>query len=159
MILYSSPSVAVVPVVVDASPSVSTVDTRVLAVISEPIVVVDASPSVSTVDTRVLAVVPDSVVVVDVSPSVAVVPGLIVVPPAALICWLSARISHTRAFNSSVFAEINIVCVVTTASALSLAAFFASKSSDKSEEEHHSVNSDRSRLVRIDTMVVAFAGS
>ena len=77
MILYSSPSVAVVPVVVDASPSVSTVDTRVLAVISEPIVVVDASPSsVSTVDTRVLAVVPDSVVVVDVSPSVAVVPDV-----------------------------------------------------------------------------------
>ena len=39
----------------------------------------------------------------------AVVPGSIVVPPASLICTLSAWISTTRAFNSSTFAEIRLV--------------------------------------------------
>ena len=91
----------------------------------------------------VVALVAGSSFVVAISPSVlhgrtcvALVPGLKVAPPTAIICRLSARISPTRAFNSSVFAEISIVFVFTTASALSLAAFLAVLSSDKSDEEH-----------------------
>jgi hypothetical protein len=87
----------------------------------------------------------------------AVVPGSTVVPPAALICSLSDLISNTRAFNSSVFVEIKLVCAVTTASALFLAASLALLRSATSDEEQPGDKLLPVRLVRIATMAVALA--
>jgi hypothetical protein len=72
-----------------------------------------------------------------------------------MICALSDWISNTRAFNSSVFAEIKLVCAVTTASALFLAASLALFRMSKSDEEHG--GSESGKLVRIATMAVALA--
>ena len=88
----------------------------------------------------------------------AVVPGSMVVPPASLICTLSAWISPTRAFNWLTFADIKLVCVVTTASAFSLAALLALLSSTRSVEEHRGDKVLPSRVARIATMLLALTG-
>ena len=62
--------------------------------------------------------------------------GWAVVPPAALICWFSARICNRRTFDSSVFSEINFVSVVARASAFTLAAFLAVLKLPMSDEVH-----------------------
>jgi len=72
-----------------------------------------------------------------------------------MICALSDWISNTRAFNSSVFVEIKLVCAVTSASALFLAASLKLLRSSKSDEEHG--GSESGKLVRIATMAVALA--
>ena len=79
------------------------------------------------------------------------------VPPAAAICWFSELISDTRSFNSSVFLEIRFVCVVTTSSALALAASLALVSSDTSDEEQGGDKLSFVSVVRIATMAVALA--
>jgi len=78
-----------------------------------------------------------------------------VVPPAALICSLSDWISNTRAFNSSVFVEIKLVCSVTTASALFLATSLALSRSAKSDVEQPGLKV--MSVDRIATMATALA--
>ena len=104
-----------------------------------------------------------SIVVADSSPSEATVgagvPGLIVVPPAALICRLSATIRNTRAFNSLFFAEIKFVCVVTMSSVLAWAAFLDVLSIAKSVKRQPGDNVLGSRLAKTVTISIAFSRS
>ena len=74
-----------------------------------------------------------------------------------MICALSELISRTASLYSSVLVAIKLVCVVTTASALVLAASLAELSSDTSDEEQAGDKSLEVRLSRIATMAVALA--